>query len=196
LDFSLCTLTPEVQCLTFHKNHMVWQTKTTNFWGNGNDSKQDNYFFKIKFVFFLYLLLSASWKENDLSWYISVIRQTVGCRTPVFTQPFSWHFHISLCTLTPEVQCLTFHKNHMVWQTKTTNFWGNGNDSKQAYSVILDIFLIVEKIGFVILLMINKQLSTGDLNRHYWSIHRNQLFIPTMSGLSHLVFYLSTQWLP
>ena len=39
----------------------------------------DNYFFKIKFVFFLYLLLSsASWKENDLSWYISAIRQTVG----------------------------------------------------------------------------------------------------------------------
>jgi hypothetical protein len=38
----------------------------------------DNYFFKIKFVLFLYLLLSVSWKENDLSWYISVIRQTVG----------------------------------------------------------------------------------------------------------------------
>jgi hypothetical protein len=34
---------------------------------------RDNYFFKIKFVFFLYLLLSASWKENDLPliyfWY-------------------------------------------------------------------------------------------------------------------------------
>jgi hypothetical protein len=27
---------------------------------------RDNYFFKIKFVFFLYLRLSASWKENDL----------------------------------------------------------------------------------------------------------------------------------
>ena len=26
----------------------------------------DNYFFKIKIVFFLYLLPSASWKENDL----------------------------------------------------------------------------------------------------------------------------------
>ena len=38
---------------------------------------KDNYFFKIKFVLFLYLLLSASWKEYDLSWYISVIRQTV-----------------------------------------------------------------------------------------------------------------------
>jgi hypothetical protein len=27
---------------------------------------RDNYFFKIKFAFFLYLQLSASWKENDL----------------------------------------------------------------------------------------------------------------------------------
>ena len=33
-----------------------------------------NYYFKIKFVLFHYLLLSASWKENDLSWYIFLIR--------------------------------------------------------------------------------------------------------------------------
>ena len=45
----------------------------------------DNYFFNIKFVLFLYLLLSASWKENELSWHISAIRQTVGYRTPVLT---------------------------------------------------------------------------------------------------------------
>ena len=51
------------------------------------------YFFKIKFVLFLYL---ASWKENDLSWYISVIIQTVGYRTPGFAQPFSWHLHITI----------------------------------------------------------------------------------------------------
>jgi hypothetical protein len=56
----------------------------------------DNYFFKIKFVLFLYLLLSVSWKENDLSWYISVIRQTVRYWTPVFTQPFSWRLHITI----------------------------------------------------------------------------------------------------
>jgi hypothetical protein len=46
----------------------------------------DNYFCKIKFVLFHYLLLSASWKENDLSWYISVIGQRAGYRTLVFTQ--------------------------------------------------------------------------------------------------------------
>ena len=28
---------------------------------------RDNYFFKMKFVFFLYLRLSVSWKENDLT---------------------------------------------------------------------------------------------------------------------------------
>ena len=37
-----------------------------------------NYFFKIKFVFFLNLLLSASWKENDLPLFISDIRQILG----------------------------------------------------------------------------------------------------------------------
>ena len=26
MEFSLCTLTPEVQCLTFHQNNVVWQT--------------------------------------------------------------------------------------------------------------------------------------------------------------------------
>jgi hypothetical protein len=35
---------------------------------------RDNYFFKIKFGFFLYLLLSAVWKKNDLLLYISDIR--------------------------------------------------------------------------------------------------------------------------
>jgi hypothetical protein len=37
-----------------------------------------NYFFKIKIVLFLYLLLSALWKKNDLSWYISVISCFLG----------------------------------------------------------------------------------------------------------------------
>ena len=61
-------------------------------------------FFKIKFVLFLYLLLSASWKENDLSWYISVIGQTVGYRTPVFTQPFSWRLNITITYNLPHLQ--------------------------------------------------------------------------------------------
>jgi hypothetical protein len=65
----------------------------------------DNYFLKIKFVLFLYLLLSASWKENNyLSWYLSVIRQTVRYRTPVFTQPFSWHLHITITYNLPHLQ--------------------------------------------------------------------------------------------
>jgi hypothetical protein len=33
LEFSLCTLTPEVQCLTFHQNHVVWQMKEKVFDG-------------------------------------------------------------------------------------------------------------------------------------------------------------------
>jgi hypothetical protein len=61
---------------------------------------RDNYFFKIKFVFFLYMRLSASWKENNLPLcakvYISDIRQIVGYRTPVFIQPFPWRLHITI----------------------------------------------------------------------------------------------------
>jgi hypothetical protein len=87
---------------------------------------RDNCFFKMKFVFFLYLLLSASWKENDLPLYISDIRQIVGYRTPVFIQPFPWRLHITITfyqphlrlwyadvvtviAQAPEVVCLTFH---------------------------------------------------------------------------------------
>ena len=57
---------------------------------------RDNYFFKIKFGFFRYLLLSALWKETYLLLYISDIRQIVGYRTPVFIQPFPWRLHITI----------------------------------------------------------------------------------------------------
>jgi hypothetical protein len=57
---------------------------------------RDNYCFKIKFVFFLYLLLSVSWNENDLPLYISDIRHILGYRTSVFIQPFPWCLHITI----------------------------------------------------------------------------------------------------
>ena len=61
---------------------------------------RDNYFFKIKFVFFLYLLLSASWKKTDMPLYNYDIRQIVGYRTPVFIQPFLWRLHITITQCT------------------------------------------------------------------------------------------------
>jgi hypothetical protein len=39
LEFLLCTLTPEVQHWAFHRNHVIWRTKITKLWRNGNDSK-------------------------------------------------------------------------------------------------------------------------------------------------------------
>jgi hypothetical protein len=66
---------------------------------------RDNYFFKIKFGFFLYLLLSALWKENDLLLYISDIRQIVEYRTPVFIQPFPWSLHITITFYLPNLRC-------------------------------------------------------------------------------------------
>ena len=66
---------------------------------------RDKYFFKIKFVFFLYLRLSAS-KENDLPFYvyISDITQTVRYRTPVFTRPFPWRLHITITYNIPHLR--------------------------------------------------------------------------------------------
>jgi hypothetical protein len=58
----------------------------------------ENYFLKIKFVFFHYLLLwlyiHESRKEHDLSWY----------RTPVFTQLFSWCIHITIAYNLPHLR--------------------------------------------------------------------------------------------
>jgi hypothetical protein len=66
---------------------------------------RDNYFFNIKFVFFLYLWLSASSKENDLPFcIISDIRQTVWYRTPVFIQRFPWRLHITITYNLPHLQ--------------------------------------------------------------------------------------------
>ena len=50
MDFSLCILPPEVQCLTFHQSHVVWQTKITNFWRNRNDSQQAWGLLKLSFM--------------------------------------------------------------------------------------------------------------------------------------------------
>jgi hypothetical protein len=79
---------------------------------------RDKYFFKIKFVFFLYLRLSASSKEYDLPLCI-----------------YTYRLEILLCTLAPEVQCRLVHRNHVICRTKITKFWRNGNDSKQPYYI-------------------------------------------------------------
>ena len=108
----------------------------------------ENYLFKIKFVFFLYLLLSASWKENDLPLYISDIREILGYRTSVFIHPFPWHLHITITynlphlrlwnadvvtviAYTPEVVCQAFqtsrHEKDGTWSEltwfETTVLW-------------------------------------------------------------------------
>jgi hypothetical protein len=102
---------------------------------------RENYFFKIKFGFFLYLLLSALRKENDLLLYISDIRQIVGYRTPIFIQPFPWRLHITITfnlpnlrlwysdvvtviAWKPEVVCRTFQMSrHEKDETRSELTW-------------------------------------------------------------------------
>ena len=57
---------------------------------------------KLNLIFFLYLRLSALWKENDLLLciYVWYIRQTVRYQTLVCTQPFPWRLHLTItCNL-------------------------------------------------------------------------------------------------
>ena len=58
------------------------------------------------FYFFIWWRhsVSASWKENDMTWYISVIRQTERYRTPVFTHPFSWCLLITITYTLPHLR--------------------------------------------------------------------------------------------
>jgi hypothetical protein len=67
------------------------------------DFNAKNYFFKFKFAFFLYLLLST-WKENYLPLYISDIRQIVGYRTQVFIQPFPCRLHFTITYNLPHIR--------------------------------------------------------------------------------------------
>ena len=59
----------------------------------------------------------------------------------VKTAHIDWSF--LLCTLTPEVQRWPFHRNHVIWRTKITKFWRNGNDSKQPYYFPINCFRLV-----------------------------------------------------
>ena len=56
------------------------------------------------FYFFIYCCQHHKRK----TWYISVIRQTVRYRTPVFTQPFSWRLHITIIYNIPHLRLLYF----------------------------------------------------------------------------------------
>jgi hypothetical protein len=82
--------------------------------------------FRIMSILITFRLLSASWKENDLSWYISVIRQTVRYRTPVFTQPFSCPLHITINTYNlPHMETLNKFLCMRIYGTlcKVVDFW-------------------------------------------------------------------------
>ena len=54
MDFLLCTLTPEVQCRLVHRNHVIWRTKITKFWRNGNESKQPYYNIPVCICFIMF----------------------------------------------------------------------------------------------------------------------------------------------
>jgi hypothetical protein len=79
-----------------------------------------------------------------IDWYLSFtenVKIFLSWGSNVKTAHMDWEF--LLCTLTPEVQYQEFHRNHVIWRTKITKFWWNGNDSKQPYWILeFEIFLI------------------------------------------------------
>ena len=84
----------------------------------------DNYFFRIKLVFFLYLLLSEWWKENDLSWHIAVIRQTVGVpNTSIYSAVFlasKYHNYLQSAASTT-MTCWCCHSNSVNTGSRLSN---------------------------------------------------------------------------
>ena len=57
---------------------------------------RDNYFFKIKFVFFLYLLLSASWKKTICLYIFLISDRQWGTEHQYLLIRFLWRLHITI----------------------------------------------------------------------------------------------------
>ena len=91
----MCTLTPEVQCRIFQWNHVIWRTKITNFWRNGNDSKQPNYI--IAFVWVLNLQNENLTKWCWLLWYINNVTVYIWTKRCFEGIDFSYLVYIVDC---------------------------------------------------------------------------------------------------
>jgi hypothetical protein len=107
-------------CRLFHRNHVIWRTKITKCWRNGNDSKQlSMYCYMMFFYINLSYLLSFficgcqhhQRKTICLYVYISDIRQIVGYRTPVFIQRFMIKISLIFYLTTAINSCNNSEKN-------------------------------------------------------------------------------------
>jgi hypothetical protein len=100
---------------------------------------RDNYVFKIKFVFFLYLLLSVLWNEHDLSLYISDIKDRT-LKLHISIEVFVVYIDIgSSMPISPSKSRDLADENN--------KFWRNGNDSKQPYCPIYQTYTGVPNIS-------------------------------------------------
>jgi hypothetical protein len=131
----LCTLTPEVQCQEFYRNHVIWRTKITKFWRNENDSKQP-----YCVAFHPCRILHHQRKTICLYVYISDIRHIVGYRTPVFIQRFPWRLHITITYNLPHLRL--WHRKSPAdlfrrQDKKKTERGRNWHDSKQPYCIVV-----------------------------------------------------------
>jgi hypothetical protein len=97
----------------------------------------------LKLNLFSFFICSCQHQRKTICLYVyfSDITLTVRYRTPVFTE-------FLLCILTSEVQCRLIHRIHVIWRTKITIFWRNGNDWEQPYwqRMYLDRILTTDDI--------------------------------------------------
>jgi hypothetical protein len=125
--------------------------------------------------------------KKKVSWYIFVIRQTVECRTPAFTLPFSWRLHITITynlsrlrlwyvdvvtviAYTPEVVYLTFqtsrHEKDWAWSELT---WF---ETSVLYTV-----MISKHTSFSLSILVFLNLVKEGLSR---SFHYTLLLVPVI----------------
>ena len=68
LEILLCTLTQEVQCQTFHRNHVIWRTKKTNF--DGMEMIRNNSIVFKQWISSFFLVCQAAFSISIETWVI------------------------------------------------------------------------------------------------------------------------------
>jgi hypothetical protein len=110
----LCKLTPKVQCRLVHRNHVIWRTKITKFWQNGNDTKQPYSTWRSPSVFLYFNSIYISLLLND---YCSILFMFISAvYIPMLLYVYYYgmmdHSGIKMDALWPWQPPSIFHDNH------------------------------------------------------------------------------------
>jgi hypothetical protein len=107
LEFSLCTLTPEYQCLPFHQNHMIWQTKTKKF------LTEWKWFETTVLLLMMFSIMSAL---IILLPYLTIALHESGTRTAILWSMTVYNKNLSSqCNFTAQTELALDNINYTSW---------------------------------------------------------------------------------